>query len=184
MTLYDNLLSNVEWFGGSGLATETNTVLYRIRRDLGYSNDFLRRTTSRGDTTKLPFIFALAEDLSFADALEIIDVNLGIQRVEFAGLSYSVYALNEPSDYKQLINADDDDHLVCYLMLENGDHFGMVDRRPTYTDIKNYDKDELLDLAAEYTLEGRKRKRKLNRFIAECREYAKGVQNANAISAK
>ena len=184
MSLYNDLISNVEWFGGSGLATETNTVLYRIRGDLGYSNDFLRRTTSRGDTTKLPFIFALAEDLSFADALEIIDVNLGIQRVEFGGLSYSVYALNDPDDYRQLINANDDDHLVCYLMLENGDHFGMVDRRPTYTDIKNYDKDELLDLAAEYTLEGRKRKRKLNRFIAECREYAKGVQNANVISAK
>lgn len=184
MTSYDNLLSNVEWFGGSGLATETNTVLYRIRGDLGYSNDFLRRTTSRGDTTKLPFIFALAEDLSFADVLEIIDVNLGIQRVEFAGLRYSVYALNEPSDCSQLIDADDDYHLVCYLMLENGDVFGMVDRRPTYSDIKNYNKNELTILAAEYTSESRKQQRKLNRFIAECREYAKEVQNANAISAK
>ena len=178
MSLYDNLISNVEWFAGSGLADETNTVLYRIRQDLGYSNDFLRRTTSRGHTTKLPFIFALAEDLSFAEALEIIDVNLGIQRVEFAGLCYSVYALNEPSDYKQLVDADDDYHLVCYLMLENGDHFGMVDRRPSYSDIKNYDKDELIILANEYTSEIRKQQRKLNRFIAECREYAKEVKNA------
>lgn len=178
MSLYDNLISNVEWFAGSGLADETNTVLYRIRQDLGYSNDFLRRTTSRGHTTKLPFIFALAEDLSFAEALEIIDVNLGIQRVEFAGLRYSVYSLNEPSDYKQLVDAVDDYHLVCYLMLENGDHFGMVDRRPSYSDIKNYDKDELIILANEYTSEIRKQQRKLNRFIAECREYAKEVQNA------
>ena len=178
MSLYDNLISNVEWFAGSGLADETNTVLYRIRQDLGYSNDFLRRTTSRGHTTKLPFIFALAEDLSFAEALEIIDVNLGIQRVEFAGLRYSVYSLNEPSDYKQLVDAVDDYHLVCYLMLENGDHFGMVDRRPSYSDIKNYDKEELIILANEYTSEIRKQQRKLNRFIAECREYAKEVQNA------
>lgn len=178
MSLYDNLISNVEWFAGSGLADETNTVLYRIRQDLGYSNDFLRRTTSRGDTTKLPFIFALAEDPSFAEALEIIDVNLGIQQAEFAGLRYSVYALNESNDCVLLNVADDDYHLVCYVALENGDVFGMVDRRPAYTDIKNYDKDELLDLAAEYTLESRKRKRKLNRFIAECREYAKEVQNA------
>ena len=184
MSLYDDLISNVEWFAGSGLADETNTVLYRIRQDLGYSNDFLSRTSSRGYTTKLPFIFALVEDLSFAEALEIIDVNLAIQRVEFAGLRYSVYSLNEPSDYKQLVDADDDYHLVCYLMLENGDHFGMVDRRPTYSDIKNYDKDELTILASEYTLESRKQQRKLNRFITECREYAKGVQNANAISAK
>lgn len=184
MSLYTDLISNVDWFGGSGLATETNTVLYRIRGDLGYSNDFLRRTTSRGDTTKLPFIFALAEDLSFADALEIIDVNLGIQRVEFAGLRYSVYALNESNDCILLNMADDDYHLVCYVALENGDVFGMVDRRLAYADIKNYDKDELIILADEYTLESRKQKRKLNRFIAECREYAKEVQNANVISAK
>ncbi|AND76076.1 hypothetical protein MX01_131 [Escherichia phage MX01] len=178
MSLYDNLISNIDWFKNSGLSHETNSVLYRIRQDLGYSNDFLSRTSSRGDTTKLPFIFALAEDLSFAEALEIIDLNLGIQRVEFAGLCYSVYALNEPSDCKQLVDADDDYHLVCYLMLENGDHFGMVDRRPSYSDIKNYDKDELIILANEYTSEIRKQQRKLNRFIAECREYAKEVQNA------
>lgn len=177
MSLYDNLISNIDWFKHSGLSHETNAVLYRIRQDLGYSNDFLSRTSSRGHTTKLPFIFALAEDLSFAEALEIIDVNLDIQRVEFAGLRYSVYSLNEPSDYKQLTNADDDYHLVCYLMLENGDHFGMVDRRPSYSDIKNYDKDELIILANEYTSEIRKQQRKLNRFIAECREYAKEVQN-------
>lgn len=177
MSLYDNLISNVEWFKHSGLAHETNTVLYRIRQDLGYSNDFLKRSTNRGYTTKLPFIFALAEDLSFAEALEIIDRELSIKRAEFAGLRYSVYALNEPSDYKQLIHADDDYHLVCYLMLENGDHFGIVDRRPAYADIKNYDKDELIILADEYTLESRKQQRKLNRFIKECREYAKEVQN-------
>ncbi|QLF81393.1 hypothetical protein FB_0136 [Escherichia phage vB_EcoM_FB] len=177
MGLYDDLISNVDWFKHSGLSHETNAVLYRIRQDLGYSNDFLSRTNNRGYTTKLPFIFALAEDLSFAEALEIIDVNLAIQRVEFAGVRYSVYALNEPSDYKQLTNADDDYHLVCYLMLENGDHFGMVDRRPSYSDIKNYDKDELIVLADEYTLESRKQQRKLNRFIKECREYAKEVQN-------
>ncbi|WEY10069.1 hypothetical protein [Escherichia phage LHE83] len=178
MSLYDDLISNIDWFKNSGLSHETNSVLYRIRQDLGYSNDFLSRTSSRGDTTKLPFIFALAEDLSFEDALEIIDVNLAIQRVEFAGLRYSVYSLNEPSDYKQLVDADDDYHLVCYLMLENGDHFGMVDRRPSYSDIKNYDKDELIILANEYTSEIRKQQRKLNRFITECREYAKEVQNA------
>lgn len=183
MSLYDNLISNVEWFAGSGLATETNAVLYRIRQDLGYSNDFLART-NRNHKTKLPFIFALAEDLSFEGALEIIDQELGIKRAEFAGLRYSVYALNEPSDYKQLVDANDDYHLICYLMLENGDHFGMVDRRPTYSDIKNYDKDELIILATEYTSEIRKQQRKLNRFITECREYAKGVQDANAISAK
>lgn len=178
MSLYDDLISNIDWFKNSGLSHETNSVLYRIRQDLGYSNDFLSRTSSREHTTKLPFIFALAEDLSFADALEIIDVNLAIQRVEFAGLRYSVYSLNEPSDYKQLVDADDDYHLVCYLMLENGDHFGMVDRRPSYSDIKNYDKDELIILANEYTSEIRKQQRKLNRFITECREYAKEVQNA------
>ncbi|AWD92071.1 hypothetical protein KNT86_gp144 [Enterobacteria phage vB_EcoM_IME341] len=180
MSLYDDLISNIDWFKHSGLSHETNAVLYRIRQDLGYSNDFLSRTSSHGHTTKLPFIFALAEDLSFAEALEIIDVNLGIQRVEFAGLCYSVYALNEPSDCKQLVDADDDYHLVCYLMLENGDHFGMVDRRPSYSDIKNYDKDELIILANEYTSEIRKQQRKLNRFIAECREYAKEVQNGTA----
>lgn len=184
MSLYTDLISNVDWFGDSGLATETNTVLYRIRGDLGYSNDFLRRRTSHGDTTKLPFIFALAEDLSFADALEIIDVNLGIQQVEFAGLRYSVYALNESDDCILLNTADDDYHLVCYVALENGDVFGMVDRRLAYADVKNYDKDKLLDLATEYTSESRKQQRKLNRFIAECREYAKEVQNANAISTK
>ncbi|UPW37850.1 hypothetical protein ESCO10_00166 [Escherichia phage vB_EcoM_ESCO10] len=177
MSLYDDLISNIDWFKHSGLAHETNAVLYRIRQDLGYSNDFLSRTNTRGYTTKLPFIFALAEDLSFAEALEIIDLGLDIKRVEFAGVRYSVYALNEPSDYKQLINADDDYHLVCYLMLENGDLFGMVDRRPSYSDIKNYDKDELTILADEYTLESRKQQRKLNRFIKECREYAKEVQN-------
>ncbi|AWD91154.1 hypothetical protein [Enterobacteria phage vB_EcoM_IME281] len=180
MSLYDDLISNIDWFKHSGLSHETNSVLYRIRQDLGYSNDFLSRTNSRGYTSKLPFIFALAEDLSFAEALEIIDLNLGIQRVEFAGLCYSVYALNEPSDCKQLVDADDDYHLVCYLMLENGDHFGMVDRRPSYSDIKNYDKDELIILANEYTSEIRKQQRKLNRFIAECREYAKEVQNGAA----
>lgn len=178
MSLYDDLISNIDWFKHSGLAHETNTVLYRIRQDLGYSNDFLSRTNNRGYTTKLPFIFALVEDLSFAEALEIIDRELGIKRVEFAGVRYSVYALNEPSDYKQLIDVDDDYHLVCYLMLENGDTFGMVDRRPTYTDIKNYDKDELLSLASEYTDESKKQKRKIDRFIKECREYAKEVQNA------
>lgn len=178
MSLYDDLISNIDWFKHSGLSHETNSVLYRIRQDLGYSNDFLSRTNSREYTSKLPFIFALAEDLSFAEALEIIDLNLGIQRVEFAGVRYSVYALNEPSDCKQLVDADDDYHLVCYLMLENGDHFGMVDRRPSYSDIKNYDKDELIILANEYTSEIRKQQRKLNRFIADCREYAKEVQNA------
>ncbi|AKU42789.1 hypothetical protein QL01_132 [Escherichia phage QL01] len=154
MSLYDDLISNIDWFKNSGLSHETNSVLYRIRQDLGYSNDFLSRTSSREHTTKLPFIFALAE------------------------LRYSVYSLNEPSDYKQLVDADDDYHLVCYLMLENGDHFGMVDRRPSYSDIKNYDKDELIILANEYTSEIRKQQRKLNRFITECREYAKEVQNA------
>lgn len=177
MSLYDDLISNIDWFKHSGLAHETNTVLYRIRQDLGYSNDFLSRTNNRGYTTKLPFIFALTEDLSFEESLEIIDRELGIKRAEFGGLRYSVYALNEPSDYKRLIDADDDYHLVCYLMLENGDHFGMVDRRPTYSDIKNYCKDELIILANEYTSEIRKQQRKLNRFIAECREYAKEVQN-------
>ncbi|WQZ01109.1 hypothetical protein 04086_4660 [Escherichia phage 04086] len=54
----------------------------------------------------------------------------------------------------------------------------MVDRRPSYSDIKNYDKAELGILTTEYTLESRKQQRKLNRFIAECREYAKEVQNA------
>lgn len=180
MSLYDNLISNIDWFKNSGLSHETNSVLYRIRQDLGYSNDFLSRTSSRGDTTKLPFIFALAEDLSFEDALEIIDVNLAIQRVEFAGLRYSVYSLNESNDCVLLNMADDDYHLVCYVALENGDVFGMVDRRPSYTDIKNYDKAELGILTTEYTLESRKQQRKLNRFIAECREYAKEVQNGTA----
>lgn len=178
MSLYDDLISNIDWFKHSGLSHETNAVLYRIRQDLGYSNDFLSRTSSHGHTTKLPFIFALAEDLSFAEALEIIDVNLAIQRVEFAGLRYSVYSLNESDDCILLNMADDDYHLVCYVALENDEVFGMVDRRPSYSDIKNYDKAELGILTTEYTLESRKQQRKLNRFIAECREYAKEVQNA------
>ncbi|ACL78355.1 hypothetical protein EpJS10_0129 [Escherichia phage JS10] len=180
MSLYTDLISNVDWFKHSGLSHETNTVLYRIRQDLGYSNDFLSRTSRRGYTTKLPFIFALAEDLSFAEALEIIDLGLGIQSAKFAGVRYSVYSLNESTDCVHINVADDDYHLVCYVALENGDVFGMVDRRPSYSDIKNYDKDELIILANEYTSESRKQQRKLNRFIKECREYAKEVQNGAA----
>lgn len=175
----------LNFFDTSGYPIELQETLEKVRyKNLPERACSLYARSYEGYITKAAFCVPI-KDGTLLEALNTIDRDFIIQEIKFMGLEFTAYAFNDSA--KHFSEYDDTPRhtrMVCYVYVKiNGELYSIalteLERIGSYTRHKtkiDYDRLDVMLVYDAYTNPEARAKRRLDRFIKECRD-------ANSISA-
>jgi hypothetical protein len=175
----------MNFFDTSGYPIELQETLEKVRyKNLTGRACSLYARSYEGYSTKAAFCVPI-KDGTLLKALDNIDKKFIIQEIKFMGLEYLAYSFNDsPKHFSEYNDTRPHTRMVCYVYVKiNGETYSIalteLERIGSYTrhkSKKDYDSLDVMLIYDAYTNPTQRAKRRLDRFIKECRD-------ANSVSA-